>query len=103
MGPDVETYFQEVLATLEQSAEESGRGERGTLRSRLQQLYSEIADAGRTSLLWKGMQLKKATHAFLMHSCSVLDMTQVQTYGREKTIRTAVTSSNETGWNQVIE
>lgn len=51
MGPDVETYFQEVLATLEQSAEESGRGERGALGSRLQQLYSEIADAGRTSLL----------------------------------------------------
>lgn len=50
MGPDVETYFQEVLATLEQSAEESGRGERGAPSSRLQQLYSEIADAGRTSL-----------------------------------------------------
>ncbi|XP_040000762.1 phosphoinositide 3-kinase regulatory subunit 6 isoform X2 [Xiphias gladius] len=42
MGQDVETYFQEVLATLEQSAEEGGRGKGGALRSRLQQLYSEI-------------------------------------------------------------
>lgn len=50
MGQDVEPYFQEVLATLEQSAEEGGRGEGGALRSRLQQLYSEIvadADTGR--------------------------------------------------------
>ncbi|XP_051240160.1 phosphoinositide 3-kinase regulatory subunit 6 isoform X2 [Dicentrarchus labrax] len=42
MGQDVETYFQEVLATLEQSAEEGGRGEGGALRSRFQQLYNEI-------------------------------------------------------------
>ncbi|XP_056228898.1 phosphoinositide 3-kinase regulatory subunit 6 isoform X1 [Seriola aureovittata] len=42
MGQDVEPYFQEVLTTLEQSVEEGGRGERGALRSRLQQLYSEI-------------------------------------------------------------
>lgn len=73
MGPDLETYFQEVLAALEQSAEESGRRERGALRSRLQQLYSEIADAGGTSLLWKGMQLKKkrATHAFLVRKAAL--------------------------------
>lgn len=42
MGQDVESYFQEVVATLEQTAEESGRGEGGALRSRLQQLHSEI-------------------------------------------------------------
>ncbi|XP_029367869.1 phosphoinositide 3-kinase regulatory subunit 6 isoform X2 [Echeneis naucrates] len=42
LGQDVEPYFQEVLATLEQSAEEGGRADRGVLRSRLQQLYSEI-------------------------------------------------------------
>nr|XP_046266394.1 phosphoinositide 3-kinase regulatory subunit 6 [Scatophagus argus]XP_046266401.1 phosphoinositide 3-kinase regulatory subunit 6 [Scatophagus argus]XP_046266410.1 phosphoinositide 3-kinase regulatory subunit 6 [Scatophagus argus] len=48
MGQDVEPYFQEVLATLEQSAEEGGRGQGGALRSRLQQLYNEIV-AGRDS------------------------------------------------------
>ncbi|KAM9363846.1 phosphoinositide 3-kinase regulatory subunit 6 [Symphorus nematophorus] len=42
MGHDIEPYFQEVLATLEQSVEEGSRGEGGALRSRLQQLYSEI-------------------------------------------------------------
>ncbi|XP_041821026.1 phosphoinositide 3-kinase regulatory subunit 6 [Chelmon rostratus] len=42
MGQDVEPYFQEVLATLEQSAEEGSRGEGRALRGRLQQLYSEI-------------------------------------------------------------
>ncbi|XP_019939274.2 phosphoinositide 3-kinase regulatory subunit 6 isoform X2 [Paralichthys olivaceus] len=42
MGQDIEPYFQEVLATLEQSAEDGGRGERGALRGRLLQLYSEI-------------------------------------------------------------
>ncbi|KAM8773611.1 phosphoinositide 3-kinase regulatory subunit 6 isoform 1-T3 [Acanthopagrus schlegelii] len=42
MGQNIEPYFQEVLATLEQSAEEGGRGEGRALRSRLQQLYSEI-------------------------------------------------------------
>nr|XP_020466647.1 phosphoinositide 3-kinase regulatory subunit 6-like isoform X2 [Monopterus albus] len=47
MGQDVEPYFQEVLATLEQSVEEGGRGEGAALRSRLQQLHSEIvADTG---------------------------------------------------------
>lgn len=51
VGQDVETYFQEVLATLEQIAEDGGRGEGGALRSRLQQIYSEIvgdADVGKT-------------------------------------------------------
>ncbi|XP_039667089.1 phosphoinositide 3-kinase regulatory subunit 6 isoform X3 [Perca fluviatilis] len=42
MGQDVESHFQEVLAALEQRAEESGRGEEGALRSRLQQLYNKI-------------------------------------------------------------
>ncbi|XP_076027168.1 phosphoinositide 3-kinase regulatory subunit 6 isoform X2 [Genypterus blacodes] len=42
MGQEVEPYFHEVLATLEQSAEEGGRGEAGALRGRLQQLYNEI-------------------------------------------------------------
>ncbi|XP_068448546.1 phosphoinositide 3-kinase regulatory subunit 6 [Clinocottus analis] len=42
MGQDVETHFQEVLAALEQTAEEGGRGEGGALRSRLQRLYSKI-------------------------------------------------------------
>lgn len=52
MGQDVEPYFQEVLAALEQSTGESCRGEGGALRSRLQQLYSEIVadtDTGGTS------------------------------------------------------
>lgn len=50
MGQDVESYFQEVLATVEQSAEEGSRGEGGALGGRLQQLYSEIVgeiDAGK--------------------------------------------------------
>lgn len=49
MGQDVEPYFQEVLAALEQSVEECGRGDGGALKSRLQQLYREIikdADTG---------------------------------------------------------
>lgn len=53
MGQDIEPYFQEVLATLEQSAEEGGRGQGGVLKGRLQQLYSEIVsdgDSGRGSL-----------------------------------------------------
>lgn len=53
MGPDVETYFQEVLATVEQSAEEGGRGDGEALRSRLLQLYKEIItdeDPGKSSL-----------------------------------------------------
>lgn len=53
MGQDVESHFQEVLAALEQRAEEGGRGEGGALRSRLQQLYSKIVtdtDSGRSSL-----------------------------------------------------
>lgn len=50
MGQDVESYFQEVMATVEQSVEEGSRGEGGALRGRLQQLYSEIVgeiDAGK--------------------------------------------------------
>ncbi|XP_038569707.1 phosphoinositide 3-kinase regulatory subunit 6 [Micropterus salmoides] len=42
MGQDVELYFQEVLAALEQSAEEGSRGEGGGLRNRLQLLYNKI-------------------------------------------------------------
>lgn len=42
MGQDVESHFQEVLAALEQSAEEGSKGDGGLLRSRLQQLYSKI-------------------------------------------------------------
>ncbi|XP_056265121.1 phosphoinositide 3-kinase regulatory subunit 6 isoform X2 [Pseudoliparis swirei] len=42
MGQDVESHFQEVLAALEQSAEEGGRGAGAALRSRLQRLYSKI-------------------------------------------------------------
>ncbi|XP_004539330.1 phosphoinositide 3-kinase regulatory subunit 6 [Maylandia zebra] len=42
MGQEVEPYFQEVLASLEQSLEEGVRGEGGVLRSRLLQLYNEI-------------------------------------------------------------
>lgn len=50
MGQDVESYFQEVMATVEQSVEEGSRGEGGALRGRLQQLYIEIVgeiDAGK--------------------------------------------------------
>lgn len=53
MGQEVEPYFQEVLATLEQCVEDGYRGEGGMLNSRLQQLYSEIvsdSDAGMSSL-----------------------------------------------------
>ncbi|KAM6940492.1 phosphoinositide 3-kinase regulatory subunit 6 [Xenentodon cancila] len=42
MGQDIEAYFQEVSATLEQAVEEGGRGEGAALRSRIQQLYSDI-------------------------------------------------------------
>ncbi|XP_029290634.1 LOW QUALITY PROTEIN: phosphoinositide 3-kinase regulatory subunit 6 [Cottoperca gobio] len=42
MGQDAESHFQEVLAALEQSAEEGGRGDEGALKSRLQQLYNKI-------------------------------------------------------------
>lgn len=52
MGQDVELYFQEVLAALEQSAEEGSRGEGGGLRNRLQLLYNKIVadtDSGMTS------------------------------------------------------
>ncbi|XP_040892247.1 phosphoinositide 3-kinase regulatory subunit 6 [Toxotes jaculatrix] len=54
MGQDVEPYFQEVLATLEQSAEEGGRGEGEALRARLQQLYSEIVTDTDSELLSSG-------------------------------------------------
>lgn len=49
MGQDIEPYFVEVLAALEKSVEEGGRGEGAAMRSRLHQLYSEIvsdADSG---------------------------------------------------------
>lgn len=42
LGEDIEPHFQEVLAILEQSVEEGGRAERGALKSRLHQLYSDI-------------------------------------------------------------
>ncbi|XP_034044093.1 phosphoinositide 3-kinase regulatory subunit 6 [Thalassophryne amazonica] len=42
MGQDIEPYFQEVLATLEHRVEEGSRGEGGTLRDRLRQLYNKI-------------------------------------------------------------
>ncbi|KAM6971923.1 phosphoinositide 3-kinase regulatory subunit 6 [Aplochiton taeniatus] len=46
MGQDIEPYFQEVVATLEQSAEKLvGRGEEGQPRVRLKQLYQEILKA----------------------------------------------------------
>lgn len=76
MGQDVEPYFQEVLATLEQSAEEGSRGEGRALRGRLQQLYSEIvADTDSGKPLWKGNTAKG--HASFKHSCSVLDINEV--------------------------
>lgn len=71
MGQDIEPYFQEVLAALEQSAEEGGRGEGGALRSRLQRVYNEIVtntDSGRSSLTRK---CSKAEQVSLRHSCSV--------------------------------
>ncbi|KAM9314548.1 phosphoinositide 3-kinase regulatory subunit 6 isoform 1-T2 [Pholidichthys leucotaenia] len=47
MGHNIETYFQDVLATLEQSVEEGCKGEGAALRTRLLQLYSDIvADTG---------------------------------------------------------
>lgn len=58
MGQNVEAHFQEVLAALEQSAEESGRGARGALKARLQQLYSRITDAGTTSLKRRAVEMK---------------------------------------------
>lgn len=99
MGQDVETYYQEVLATLEQSAEEGCRGERGALRSRFQQLYTEIVndtDSGRSS-----MKRKSAlqSHAWLClsvvelltmsHQLRKLSWTWVK---GEKTTRTTVAS-----------
>ncbi|KAL1005926.1 hypothetical protein UPYG_G00065730 [Umbra pygmaea] len=42
LGQDVEPYFQEVVASLEQSVEEGSKGEGDDLRRRLEQLYSEI-------------------------------------------------------------
>ncbi|KAM4594294.1 phosphoinositide 3-kinase regulatory subunit 6 [Fundulus diaphanus] len=54
MGPDVEPYFQEVLATLEHCVEEGYRGEGGALSSRLQQLYSEIVSASDAEPSCKG-------------------------------------------------
>ncbi|XP_071778647.2 phosphoinositide 3-kinase regulatory subunit 6 isoform X1 [Centroberyx gerrardi] len=54
MGQDVEPYFQEVLATLEHSVEEGGRGEGGPLKSRLEQLYREILSATHSDPLSSG-------------------------------------------------
>ncbi|KAL6110211.1 pik3r6 [Pungitius sinensis] len=54
MGQDVESHFQEVLAALEQSAEEAGRGEGGALRSRLQRLYSRIVSEADSESLSSG-------------------------------------------------
>ncbi|XP_034713320.1 phosphoinositide 3-kinase regulatory subunit 6 isoform X3 [Etheostoma cragini] len=54
MGQDVESHFQEVLAALEQSAEEGGTGEGGALRSRLQQLYSNIVKDPNSEPLSRG-------------------------------------------------
>ncbi|XP_029919012.1 phosphoinositide 3-kinase regulatory subunit 6 [Myripristis murdjan] len=45
MGQDIEPYFQEVLATLEQSAEEGSKASSGSLRSRIMKLYTEILTA----------------------------------------------------------
>lgn len=42
MGEDIGPVFQKVVAALEQSAEEGGKGEQGQLSNRLQQLYREI-------------------------------------------------------------
>ncbi|XP_031687189.1 phosphoinositide 3-kinase regulatory subunit 6 isoform X1 [Oncorhynchus kisutch] len=42
IGQDVEPYFQEVVASLEQSVEEGSKGEGVVLRGRLGQLYREI-------------------------------------------------------------
>ncbi|KAM8879386.1 phosphoinositide 3-kinase regulatory subunit 6 isoform 2-T2 [Spinachia spinachia] len=54
VGQDVEAHFQEVVAALEQSAEEGGRGEGGALRSRLQRLYSRIVTDADSEPLSKG-------------------------------------------------
>ena len=78
MGQDVEPYFQEVLATLEQRAEEGNRGKGDKLRSRLQQLYSEIitdTNSGTSSLKMKYSKATqgkvslghKTTHALAKH------------------------------------
>lgn len=54
MGQEVEPYFQEVLATLEQCVEEGYRGEGGTLIGRLRQLYSDIVSNSDTEPLCGG-------------------------------------------------
>lgn len=74
MGQEIEPYFQEVLAALEQSVEEGGKGEGGALWSRLQRLYNEIVtdtDSGRSSLTRK---CSKAEQVSLRHSCSVCQL-----------------------------
>ncbi|XP_046899505.1 phosphoinositide 3-kinase regulatory subunit 6 isoform X1 [Hypomesus transpacificus] len=45
MGQDIEPYFQEVVASLEQNVEEGTRTEGGQLKDRLEQLYKEILTA----------------------------------------------------------
>ncbi|XP_010871299.1 phosphoinositide 3-kinase regulatory subunit 6 isoform X2 [Esox lucius] len=42
LGQDVEPYFQEVVASLEQSVEEGSKGEGEILRGRLERLYNKI-------------------------------------------------------------
>ncbi|XP_017283182.1 phosphoinositide 3-kinase regulatory subunit 6 [Kryptolebias marmoratus] len=51
---DAESYFQEVMATLEQSVEEGNRGEEGALSSRLQELYSKIVSDSNSEPLCGG-------------------------------------------------
>ncbi|XP_070774618.1 phosphoinositide 3-kinase regulatory subunit 6 [Enoplosus armatus] len=53
-GQDIEQYFQEVLAALEQSAGEGSRGEGEALRSRLQRLYNEIVTHSDSEPLSRG-------------------------------------------------
>lgn len=68
MGQDVESYFQEVMATVEQSVEEGSRGEGGALRGRLQQLYGEIVgemDAG------KRRRGSKSCKLWAQHECTL--------------------------------
>lgn len=81
MGQDVEPYFQEVLAALEQSTEESCRGEGGALRSRLQQLYSEIVgdrDTGGTSQKRNGTCTQAFSEAQLAQTFSRMGITKLQ-------------------------
>ncbi|KAG7491623.1 hypothetical protein MATL_G00005610 [Megalops atlanticus] len=53
IGQDVEPYFQEVVATVEQNAEEAG-ADRSQYAARLRQLYSEILTAANQDPLSRG-------------------------------------------------